>query len=560
VIGRSIGNYKIVRVLGEGGMGTVYLAEHPMIGKRVAVKMLRTDLGTDPGLVSRFFQEAKAVNEIRHPNIVDISDFGHTEDGIVYFVMELLEGESLRDRLASSGPLPIEEAVACAREVVDALAAAHRMGIIHRDLKPDNIFLVPDAHMPGGFRSKLFDFGVAKLLGDKQAQVGHKTIDGAVVGTPFYMSPEQALCHEVSAAADIYAMGVVIYEMLTGTVPFHSEQLVILLNAILKQAAPPPSRIRSETPPWLDRLVLRCLEKDPEARPLSMEEVGAVLSAGSVELSGSEAALGATMMAPVTPAPVATAPTMAPRTSVPRQHTVNGEPVTPAPVAAHAATGVPRQTAIRAGGMAKPTVPPNLVTRVRTYLDTLRVQRFAVAALVVVALTVVASIFFSHKADQPVTELVPEVAAPAAEAPGQKTIHLISDPPGAEVSRMGDGRQLGTAPVTDTRPANGQLVTYRFHMPGYTDVQMPYKVSSPEEVEITATLSPVERRGESGSRTTAGSGRHGGHAKKYEAPVVAQPTPAAVPRSAPVAQPRESLPPPSMAPLGERNPVHRLGR
>ncbi len=544
-------------------MGTVYLAEHPMIGKRVAVKMLRPDLGTDPGLVSRFFQEAKAVNEIRHPNIVDISDFGHTEDGIVYFVMELLEGQSLRDRLASSGPLPIEEAVACARQVVDALAAAHRMGIIHRDLKPDNIFLVPDANMPGGFRSKLFDFGVAKLLGDKQAQVGHKTIDGAVVGTPFYMSPEQALCHEVSATADIYAMGVVIYEMLTGTVPFHSEQLVILLNAILKQAAPPPSRIRSETPPWLDRLVLHCLEKDPEARPLSMEEVGAVLGAGSVELSGSEAALGATMMASATtPSPVAVSQMAVARTSVPRQQTVGGETVTPGPVSGHTATALPRQTAIRAGGMATPTAAPGVVARVRVYLETRRVQRVAVPFLVLVAVVVVASIFFSHKAEEPVTELVPEVAPPPPSGPVHASLTINSDPPGAEVVRMGDGRQLGTTPVVDIRPADGRLVTYRFHLAGHMDVQMPYQVTAPGKFEITATLSPVERHSESGGRTPSASGRHAGHGhdKKHESVAAAQPAPGIAPRQAPVAQPRESLPPPSLPPLGERNPVRRLGR
>ena len=567
VIGRSIGNYKIVRVLGEGGMGTVYLAEHPMIGKRVAVKMLRPDLGSDPGLVSRFFQEAKAVNEIRHPNIVDISDFGHTEDGIVYFVMELMEGQSLRDRLTASGPMPIEEAVACARQVIDALAAAHRVGIIHRDLKPDNIFLVPDPQVPGGFRSKLFDFGVAKLVGDNQAQVGHKTIDGAVVGTPFYMSPEQALCHEVGAAADIYAMGVVMYETLTGTVPFHSEQLVILLNAILKQAAPPPSRIRTETPPWLDRLVLRCLEKDAEARPRSMEEVSAILTAGSAELAGNDSALGATMMAPASSSsagmPHATGPrTAIPRTTVPRQQTVGAEAAPAAAASGLGATAVPRTTTIRAGGMAKPSEAPGLVTRVRAYLDTRRVQRAAVPLLVLTALIVVASIFFSHKSDQPITTLVPELAPPPPTGPVHAMIQLNSEPTGAEVLRLNDNRQLGTTPLVDIRPADGRQVNYRFRLPGHTDVQMPFQVTTPGKFEISATLSPLERRSDSAGRTPASSGRKTGHGhdKKHDQAAVVQSTPVSAPRPTPLAQPRETLPPPSMPPLGERNPVRRLGR
>jgi tRNA A-37 threonylcarbamoyl transferase component Bud32 len=567
VIGRSIGNYKIVRVLGEGGMGTVYLAEHPMIGKRVAVKMLRPDLGTDPGLVSRFFQEAKAVNDIRHPNIVDISDFGHTDDGIVYFVMELMEGRSLRDKLSASGPMPIDEVVTCVRQVVDALAAAHRVGIIHRDLKPDNIFLVPDPQVPGGFRSKLFDFGVAKLLGEKQQQVGHKTIDGAVVGTPFYMSPEQALCQDVSAAADIYAMGVVLYEMVTGTVPFKSEQLVILLNAILKQPAPPPSRIRPETPPWLDRLILRCLEKDPEARPRSMEEVSAILTAGTAELVGGDAALGATMMAPATPTPVAVSQAAVSRTSiarasVPHQQTASGEAAAVTPAPAHTATAIPRQTAIRAGGVAKPGQAPGILPRVRSYLDTPRVQRIAVPLLVLTAGIVVASIFFSHKSEQPVTEIVPEVALPLPVGPAHASIHLNSDPPGAEVLRIGDNRQLGTTPVVDIRPADGRQVNYRFHLAGYTDVQMPFQVTAPGKFEITATLSPPERRSESGGRTLSTPGRRTSHG--HDKGHVARPAPVAGPSPTPVTQtraaaPAPSLPPPSLPPLGERNPVRRLG-
>jgi len=565
VIGRSIGNYKIVRVLGEGGMGTVYLAEHPMIGKRVAVKMLRPDLGTDPGLVSRFFQEAKAVNEIRHPNIVDISDFGHTSDGIVYFVMELMEGQSLRDRLSASGPMPIAQVVATARQVIDALAAAHRMGIIHRDLKPDNIFLVTDAQVPGGFRAKLFDFGVAKLLGDKQKQVGHKTIDGAVVGTPFYMSPEQALCQDVGVAADIYAMGVVLYEMVTGSVPFRSEQLVILLNAILKQPAPPPSRARPDTPPWLDRLVLRCLEKDPEARPRSMEEVNAVLAAGAADLAGNNVALGATIAAPASlVTPVMVPQPTAVRTAVARQPTAVGETAarhTMAPLQPQATAAAPRQATMHGashGGVARPSEALGMVAQVRAYLDSRRVQRVAIPLIIVGAAVIVASIFVSAAAKRPITEFAPEVAPPPPAQPAHATIQINSEPSGAEVIRLSDNRRLGTTPLVDIRLAEGRQVSYSFHLAGYTDVQMPFLATAPGQFEITAALSPAERRSDTGSRNLASSGRRTSHGReKRPTTQSAQVSP---PPIAPVAQPRENPPASSLPPLGDRNPVHRLGR
>jgi eukaryotic-like serine/threonine-protein kinase len=572
VIGRNIGNYKIVRVLGEGGMGTVYLAEHPMIGKRVAVKMLRPDLGSDPGLVSRFFQEAKAVNEIRHPNIVDISDFGHTSDGIVYFVMELMEGKSLRDQLSQSGPMPIDLAVTTARQVIDALAAAHRVGIIHRDLKPDNIFLVTDAQTPGGYRAKLFDFGVAKLVGEKQQQVGHKTVDGAVVGTPFYMSPEQALCHDVGATADIYAMGVVLYEMLTGQVPFRSEQLVLLLNAILKQPAPPPSRVRPEIPPWLDRLVLRCLEKDPEARPRNMEEVSAVLGAGLAETAGGDAALGATMFSPpgpgVTPAPAMVSQPTSMRNSGPirtsavqRTMAASTAAVSRTTAATQAAAPGPSESATvhqasARGGVARPGEAPGLVTQVRAYLDTRRVQRVAVPLIVVAAIVAVATIFLSSASNRPVTEIVPEVAPPPPPAPTHVAIHINSQPSGAEVIRLTDNRRLGTTPLVDVRLADGQQVNYRFHLQGYTDVQMPFQPTAPGKFEITATLSPVERRSEGSSRGSGSSGRHARHEKKQAAQHVAVPAAATAPSSPPV----DPMQPATLPPLGDRNPVRRLRR
>ena len=566
MIGRSIGNYKIVRVLGEGGMGTVYLAEHPMIGKRVAVKMLRPDLGADPGLVSRFFQEAKAVNEIRHPNIVDISDFGHTSDGIVYFVMELMEGQSLRDRITAGGPMPIAQVVATSRQVIDALAAAHRMGIIHRDLKPDNIFLVSDAQVPGGFRAKLFDFGVAKLLGDKQKQVGHKTIDGAVVGTPFYMSPEQALCQDVGVAADIYAMGVVLYEMVTGSVPFRSEQLVILLNAILKQPAPPPSRVRPETPPWLDRLILRCLEKDPEARPRNMEEVNAVLAAGAAEFAGNNVALGATLAAPASlamPHPPAGLPqATAVHIAVARQPTTVGVAVarhTMAPLKPETAIAPPRPATVHSGGVARPSETVGIVEKARAYLDSRRVQRVAIPLIVISAVVIVSSIFLSSASKRPITEIAPEVALPPPAQPSHAAIQLNSEPPGAEVIRLSDNRRLGTTPLVDIRLADGRQVSYRFHLSGYTDVQMPFQVTAPGQFEITAALSPIERRNETSSRSSGSSGRRPSHGKEKKQ-VAQSSAPASALPIAPVAQPRETPPTSSLPPLGDRNPVHRLGR
>jgi hypothetical protein len=207
--------------------------------------------------------------------------------------------------------------------------------------------------------------------------------------------------------------------------------------------------------------------------------------------------------------------------------------------------------------MAKPAEAPGLVERVRTYLETKRVQRFAVPALVITAVVVVASIFFSHRSEKPVTELVPEVAPPPP-GPSHATIRLDSDPPGAEVMRMGDGRQLGTTPVDDVRPADGRLVNYRFRLAGHTDVQMPFQVTTSGRFELTAKLYPTERRSSEARPSASGRAGKRGHDKKRETP--AAPTTATAPRAAPVAQPRAYVPPPALPPLGERNPVRRLGR
>jgi eukaryotic-like serine/threonine-protein kinase len=582
LIGRNIGNYKITRVLGEGGMGTVYLAEHPMIGKRVAVKMLRPDLGTDPGLVSRFFQEARAVNEIGHPNIVDISDYGKTDDGFVYFVMELMQGRSLRERLSADGMLPLADVVTISRQVCDALAAAHRAGIIHRDLKPDNIFLLEDPKHPEILRSKLFDFGVAKLLGEQEKQVGHKTVAGAVVGTPYYMSPEQALCQDVTAASDIYSMGVVMFEMATGSVPFNAEQLVILLNAILKQPAPAASQLRPTVPPVLDRLIVRCLEKDPGARPQSMEEVIAVLNTSASDSANPPMDMGETMLASPGQAPcrpsAALAATIAPQTA-PAART-RATKVAQAPVPKPGDSSPAVSTVVAATGANSPTMtttvlrvgsarqaPPTLIELTRAWLNSTRIRRAAIPIVVVACVVVVASVFMSHASAPSITSEIMEEQPPPPPAPKHAAVTLASEPTGAEVTRLNDNRILGTTPVVDIRQLNGQQTYYRFRLAGYTEVQMPFLASNGGNFEVRATLEPKIRPEPTRYASTTPAPHKNGKGKKSEpapAPAMATATLTPTPAPAPAPTPAAHLAPnttdtSTLPPLNPSVRVRRLG-
>jgi serine/threonine protein kinase len=265
--GTRVGEYVVKERIGEGGMGVVFAGEHPVIGKKVAIKVLNLALANDPGVVQRFVQEARSVNQIGHRNIVDIFGFGQLPSGRHYFVMELLPGRSLRSRLNDPAPLPYSEMFSILVEVCDALAAAHAAGIVHRDLKPDNIFLVEPR--PGERGVKLLDFGIAKLL---QKDAPHQTRSGEAIGTPQYMSPEQCLCRTVDARTDIYALGVIMFEMLTGKRPFSGISSIEIVNGHLKEPPPPPSRF-ADVPASIDRLVLACLAKNAAARPQSVEDV-----------------------------------------------------------------------------------------------------------------------------------------------------------------------------------------------------------------------------------------------------------------------------------------------
>jgi serine/threonine-protein kinase len=270
--GNKVGEYVIQGKLGEGGFGTVYRAVHPLIGKNAAVKVLAREFSSNAEMVSRFMSEARAVNTIQHANIIDIFNFGTLEDGRHYFVMELLEGMSLDVFIAKHAPLDPPLTIEILRGVARALDAAHAKGIVHRDLKPENIFLSFDDE--GRPIPKLLDFGVAKLLGDAGAISGHKTRTGAPVGTPQYMSPEQCLGGDMDERVDVYAFGVVCFEMLTKTPPFGGTSLLELMNQHVSGARPPISERTEKLGKGFDKPLAQTMAIDRGARPRT---VGAAL-------------------------------------------------------------------------------------------------------------------------------------------------------------------------------------------------------------------------------------------------------------------------------------------
>jgi serine/threonine-protein kinase len=281
--------YKIQKLLGEGGMGFVYLARHKVIDKKVAVKVLRSEMAKDREILDRFLQEAKAASSIGNPHIIDISDFGDLPDGSTYFVMEYLEGQSLGDLVVATKQLSVERICHIARQMSDGLAAAHERGIIHRDLKPDNIFLIHRGSDQDFV--KILDFGIAKVTGS--ATDTKLTKAGAVFGTPHYMSPEQAAGAPIDHRADIYALGVMLYELTSGQLPFNADNFMgILTQHMYKAPAPIRSLVPSPScPPSLEAVILKCLSKKQEARYQSMEELGADLQrieSGSVPLAVAE--------------------------------------------------------------------------------------------------------------------------------------------------------------------------------------------------------------------------------------------------------------------------------
>ena len=279
------GRYRVRRVLGEGGMGTVYEVEHTSLHRPFAMKILRRDLAREPDLAARFMQEARATASIKHPNVVAISDFGRLPDDVPYFVMELLVGQTLSSSIKTGGPMPAARWIRIILQIAAALGAAHQARVVHRDLKPENVFLVGGARAGAGAGSgaadvtalddvRIVDFGAAMILGASRL-----TKTGIVFGTPHYMSPEQASGQPVDHRADIYALGVIMYEMFTGKVPFEADTYMGVLTQHMFVQPVPPSQVSAASKHLgaLEDVTLRALEKKPEQRYATMEDLAAAI-------------------------------------------------------------------------------------------------------------------------------------------------------------------------------------------------------------------------------------------------------------------------------------------
>ncbi len=268
LLGQTLDNkYLLEARLGIGGMGTVYRGRHIFIDRPVAIKVLNPRFGEDEAARERFRREARAAGRLQHENAVRVTDFGETSAGLVYIVMELLEGRTLREVIAKEAPLELARSVSIMLQATAAITAAHEAGIIHRDLKPANIFIVQKSDVP--VLVKVLDFGIAKLAVDTFDEEEMKTLTliGAMIGTPRYMSPEQSDGLQLSPAADVYSLGVILYEMLTGVAPFTGSTPLSIALKHATELPRSPREIVATIPESLERLVLHALEKQPEARP-----------------------------------------------------------------------------------------------------------------------------------------------------------------------------------------------------------------------------------------------------------------------------------------------------
>ena len=480
LIGRAVGNYRVTRVIGEGGMGRVYEAIHPVMGRKVAVKVLLQEFCQHKEVVSRFFTEARAAHEIHHPNIVDVLDLGHLDSGVPYIVMELLDGKPMSGVLQDSGVFNPQRVARIAGDCARALAAAHAHGVIHRDLKPDNIFLVPGAEGGSGEKIKILDFGVAKLTSDSATSATHKTMAGTLIGTPFYMSPEQCQGRaDIDHRTDIYALGAIMYEILTGRPPFMGQSFGEILIAHSTQPPMPPSQLRPGLAPGLEAIVLRCLEKSPANRYPSMEDLASavdqwLINAGPVggqtgttgQHDLSKLALDSTGM--LTPSQIST-------TATPSSPSLEVETGPGAPSSA----GVGAASAPGLTGFQVATPPKS---RAGLVFGTL-------LALAIVGGAVGFAVLRQPAPPPPPVEKVVPPPPPPVALPRLVDVVVTTDPPAARVLDVASGKLLGISP-TKVPVKQGDKVAVRLEKDGYAPLEKVLDADKPDVVQATLIKLP----------------------------------------------------------------------
>jgi serine/threonine protein kinase len=300
LIGQSLAEkYLIEKLIKTGGMGSVYLGKHVLMDKRVAIKVLRPSLAVDNDVVARFSREAKAASRISHPHAVTVTDFGEDEKGVVFLVMEYLDGRTLKDVIRSDGPMAVSRVTEIVRQVAGALDAAHEQGVVHRDLKSDNIMLV---RHDGGDWAKVLDFGIAKIQQPEGVRDIDITAANLVIGTPQYMSPEQcSQSSPIDARSDIYSLGVIVYEMLAGRVPFTGESPTVIMMKQVQDDPPSIRDARPELPAGIEKAITRALAKQPSDRFQTAGDFAQALSTAASEAPAVEAVPATVANEPVTP-------------------------------------------------------------------------------------------------------------------------------------------------------------------------------------------------------------------------------------------------------------------
>ena len=446
-------------------MGIVYLAEHTLIGRKAAVKVLRPEYSSSPAIVDRFFNEARAMAATKHPGVIDVLDFGHHTDGSAFIVMEFLEGESLSSRLARERTLPAAVVVEIARQVALAVSAAHAVGVVHRDLKPDNVFLVPSDELQCGLRAKVLDFGIAKLTGDNT--YGQKTRTGALIGTPAYMSPEQCRgAGQVDHRTDIYALGCMMFEMVCGRQPFVGEGPGDVIVAHMCDEPLAPSSLAPGIPPQLETVILRALAKKMETRHQTMAEVVRdldTLAPGRLTNPGFATVGAAAVIASTPVAPTLTElPQKAPATT-----TLGGSA---GQVAASPLIGTPAPTSRKRrnrlwllGGSATLVVAAGAAAVVLVGRDShpLQIAPTAKPTAMVHSPATVAPL-------SPAT--LPSV--PALPKVDRVALKIDSEPANADVFHDGDARLVGTTPLTEQVDAKQGEAKYVVKNAGFVDAHL----------------------------------------------------------------------------------------